>query len=360
MSENRVSWLAWAKNLEGLTPTDALVARELARLADWRGESICSVAWLVQQTGRHRASVLRSLSHLEEMGALLRQRRYGPGTQGRQASRIMLLAAPRPCGPDDVLVCHFPPMPEVSREGPVVTNGEELRQALVEAIEQGWCGGRGTELVARSLVVGVHTRMAKVVRKGQAFAGMSWQESVMDTTSWAWEALRLNESRIVQADDPWGMWTTITQRATGERDAAPADGTQIDLVEPLRLPQADVALPGELTVSAERVGIGDFEGVLTMMVEALIEAGMPQEVAWAGTRRIVELSLKGGSRRHTLAGEDHRLTDLGVDGACGRAWMTMLVGSRRGTKTSVLEASPEEVRGRAEVVVEAFKEASFT
>ncbi|SPT53463.1 Uncharacterised protein [Actinomyces bovis] len=270
----------------------------------------------------------------------------------------MLLAAARRPEVEEVLVCSFPPMPEVPKKGPVVGDGEELRQMLREAIEHGWVG-RATEIVARSLTAAVRTRMSKIVRKGMVYSGMGWQESLADTVSWAWETLRLNESKIVGADDPWGMWTTITDRATGERDGASADAVSLELVEPLKMPVSERGLPGELTVSAERVGIDDFQGVLSAMVEALIEAGMPQEVAWAGTRRIVELSLKGGSRRHTLAGEDPRLTDLGVDGACGRAWMTMFVGSRRGAKTSVLEASPEEVRGRAEAVVEAFNQASF-
>lgn len=39
----RVSWLRWARGLEGLTPTESLIVHELARPADWRGEVICPV-----------------------------------------------------------------------------------------------------------------------------------------------------------------------------------------------------------------------------------------------------------------------------------------------------------------------------
>jgi len=54
-----------------------------------------------------------------------------------------------------------------------------------------------------------------------------------------------------------------------------------------------------------------------------------------------------------MASVDPRLGDLGVQGAAARAWMTMLVGSRRGVKGSLLQADDEALAIAAREVVEA-------
>ena len=237
-------------------------------------------------------------------------------------------------------------------------DGEELRCLILEAIDAGW-RGRAAEVIARSLVLAVDTKLAGVVRRGVRLSRMSRDEAVMDTISWAWEALRLNAERIAAADAPWAMWTTITQRATGERDGARRDGARVVLVEPDRMPRG-LGLPGELTVDPDRVGLDDLGDVLGSVAAALVGAGMDEAVAWAGTRRVVELSLASPSRRHTLAGEDPRLADLGADAACAREWMTLLVGSRRGARASVVGLAAGELAGRARRVVEAYNRATFT
>ena len=125
-------------------------------------------------------------------------------------------------------------------------------------------------------------------------------------------------------------------------------------VDPSLMPEG-VSLPGEMTVDA--VALDDFERVLRDPVDALVAAGMDETTAWAGTRRVAELAvLKGESRRHTAAAEDARLEDLGVSAPCARAWMTLLVGSRRGTRASVLEMAPEEVGTMAAKVVKAYQD----
>ena len=356
----RVSWLRWARELEGLTPTESLIVHELARLADWRGEAICPVGWLVASTGRHRSTVLRGLRRLEDRGVLVREGRRAGGH--RAASRLVLVAGPARarCGADEERPRRFAPIPDVALDGPVLAaqDGEELRRLVLEAIDAGWCGPAAV-VIARSLVLAVDTRLSKVVRRGVVFSHMSRDEAVMDTISWAWEALRLNAERIAAADAPWAMWTTITQRATGERDGARRDGARVVLVEPDRMPR-DLGLPGELTVDPDRVGLDDLGDVLGSVAAALVGAGMDEAVAWAGTRRVVELSLASPSRRHTLAGEDPRLADLGADAACAREWMTLLVGSRRGARASVVDLAAGELAGRARRVVEAYNRATFT
>ena len=78
----------------------------------------------------------------------------------------------------------------------------------------------------------------------------------------------------------------------------------------------------------------------------------------AGTRRVAELAvLRGASRRHIAAAEDARLEDLGVCASCARTWMTMLVGSRRGTRASLLEMGSEGLGGLADRVVQEYRDA---
>lgn len=357
----RISWPRWARRLEGLAPSESLIVHELARLADWRGEAICSIGWLAASTGRHRSTVLRGLRRLEDRGVLVRRARRVDGRQA--AGGFVLIPRPErdgPARPAPRPARRLAPVPDVSLDGPVLAaqDGEELRRLILEAIDAGW-RGRAAEVIARSLVLAVDTKLAGVVRRGVRLSRMSRDEAVMDTISWAWEALRLNAERIAAADAPWAMWTTITQRATGERDGARRDGARVVLVEPDRMPRG-LGLPGELTVDPDRVGLDDLGDVLGSVAAALVGAGMDEAVAWAGTRRVVELSLASPSRRHTLAGEDPRLADLGADAACAREWMTLLVGSRRGARASVVDLAAGELAGRARRVVEAYNRAEFT
>lgn len=88
--------MRWARELEGLTPTESLIVHELARLADWRGEAICPVGWLVASTGRHRSTVLRGLRRLEDRGVLVREGRRAGGPSGGQPARAGCGAGPRP------------------------------------------------------------------------------------------------------------------------------------------------------------------------------------------------------------------------------------------------------------------------
>ena len=352
-----VPWRAWARSLVGLTPTQAAVVAVLAELADWRGEMVVSVAWLAERSMRPPRSVKRALAGLEADGVIVRRRRRSGGHQG--ASLVSLVPAPvvRPEEDAEAVVYAFP---DVRGAGPVVEadDDEGLRAAIVRAAAAGWLG-EAVEVVCRSLRVAAPVQLATAIERGRVFSRLGAHEALLDTISWAWEALRLNAERIAAADAPWAMWTTITQRATGERDGARRDGARVVLVEPDRMPR-DLGLPGELTVDPDRVGLDDLGDVLGSVAAALVGAGMDEAVAWAGTRRVVELSLASPSRRHTLAGEDPRLADLGADAACAREWMTLLVGSRRGARASIVDLAAGELAGRARRVVEAYNRATFT
>ena len=354
-SQRRRSWLLWARDLEGMAPADTAVVMELAHLADWRGESVVSVAHLVDRTHLGVRTVKRVLARLEARGVLLRRRRRVDGHQGASLIRLLPQAVGAAAEDDveEIRVYRFP-LPEVDLEGRWVetSDNEGLREAILGAIDESW---RGEEMgvVYRSLDRAVDHQLAGIVYEGIEFARLRPDESKADTTSWAWQVVRECTERIVTADCPWAMWTVITKRATRSgRDDVLLDGVKVEDVDPSLMPEG-VSLPGEMTVDA--VAVDDFERVLRDPVDALVAAGMDETTAWAGTRRVAELAvLKGSSRRHTAAAEDARLEDLGVSAPCARAWMTLLVGSRRGTRGSVLEMARGVVVGMADMVVTAY------
>ena len=160
--------------------------------------------------------------------------------------------------------------------------------------------------------------------------------------------------QLVEASSPWAVWTTIVNRRCFARDDA--RGVE-ELVEPAMMPEMGLR-PGMGQEGEVWVSVDDFSGPLARLVEALIDAGMSETLAWAGTLRVAELAVSDASRRHRAAGVDPRLSDLGVSPDAGRAWMTMLVGSRRGVKGSILDADDESLALAAREVVEALTPAA--
>ena len=89
----RISWVMWSRRIPDLSPTQNLVLNELARLADWRGETICPVSHLMRTTGRSRRSVHYALSGLVSRGLLdCRRRWYSNGKPATSARRMVALA----------------------------------------------------------------------------------------------------------------------------------------------------------------------------------------------------------------------------------------------------------------------------
>lgn len=341
-------WRVWARSLVGLSATQAAVVRVLADLADWRGEMIVSVDWLVRESMRPERSVKRALAELEDDGVLVRRRRRCGGHQA--ASLVSLVPAPvvRP-GLEPVMVFEVPDFaPEGEAVG--VDDDEGLRELIGCAADAGWVG-REVETLGRSLWVAAPKQLATAIRRGRELSRMSPDEALADTVGWAWQALREDRSgQIVGARSPWAVWTTATTRLVlHQRDCLIPE----DAWDPGKLP-AGCDLPGE--IGDVVVGLSDLEGEMRVAVEALIAAGMEETVAWAGTQRVAQLALRGASRAHTAAAQDPRLGDLGASPECARAWMTLLVGSRKGAKASVLTASAQQMREQACLVVEAHRD----
>lgn len=357
----RISWVMWSRRIPDLSPTQKLVLGELARLADWRGETICPVAHLVRTTGRTRRSVHYALSGLVSRGLLdCRRRWHRNGRPATSARRMVALAGVIDAAEIKAVDAAEAEGRETSEaenalvnpKGPKikVDDNEGLRRAIKQAMAEAWVGPV-SETIARSLVAVVAQQFKTAVQRGTDFAFMERNEARWDTSSWAWETLRACAEVIMKAKSPWAMWATATLRATDDRNWPVPEGvrfTELDSSTPIT--SGSGLRPGDAG-QVEAVSLDAFETVLGGMVDALIHAGMDEAIAWAGTLRVAELSLKGMSRCHQLAADDSRLADLGVSPRCGRAWMTLLVGSRRGAALPVTDLSHEQLIEKAGTLV---------
>lgn len=357
----RISWVMWSRRIPDLSPTQKLVLGELARLADWRGETICPVAHLVRTTGRTRRSVHYALSGLVSRGLLdCRRRWHRNGRPATSARRMVALAGVIDAAEIKAVDAAEAEGRETSEaenalvnpKGPKikVDDNEGLRRAIKQAMAEAWVGPV-SETIARSLVAVVAQQFKTAVQRGTDFAFMERNEARWDTSSWAWETLRACAEVIVKAKSPWAMWATATLRATDDRNWPVPEGVRLsELDSSTPIASGGGLRPGDAD-KVEVVSLDAFETVLGGMVEALIGAGMDEAIAWAGTLRVAELSLKGISRCHQLAADDSRLADLGVSPRCGRAWMTLLVGSRRGAALPVTHLSHEQLAEKTSTLV---------
>ena len=353
-ASSAVSWSVWARGLVGLSPTERLVVFELARLADCRGVVITSIGHLVGMTGRSRRAIFEALASLEGAGRISREARRVAGHQA--ASRFQLHQAV-----SRVRVRVEARLPESlvdlagsgESEAVDVSDNEGLRELLADAVSEGWEGGAAARLASTIVEAGPRQFHAAIAR-GRELGHLGREEAIVDTLGVAWEMARLNAGDLIAARSPWALWTTMVTRACGPRDQ---EGAGVSAVAPLDMPEEGLR-PGEGNTGEVTVSVDDFEGPIALMVEALVRAGMDETLAWAGTLRIVELAVGDASRRHTLAGSDPRLVDLGVPAECARSWMTLLAGSRRGTKAGIVEVSEVELDARARLVVEALRTAA--
>lgn len=352
MSDPRRSWVCWAHALTDVTPCEGLVAGELARLADWRGEAIVSTRHLTGATGRSRASVFRAVAGLEAKGHLTVTRRRAEGHQAASLYRLLALRVPEPqeLAEPSRLTPMPAPDPTIADEGISRDDNEALRHAITTARTHAW-NGPAAHLLAATALAAAPIQFAEAVRRARYLGAMAGEEAVMDTATRAWEALVLNSEVIEAARSPWAMWTRLVSRADYGTESDRNAGLQT--VDPTLMPEEGLR-PGQGSEGVDAVAVSDFEEVLGSMIRALVDAGMDETLAWAGTRRIAELALKGASRRHTLAAEDVRLADLDVSPECARAWMTLLTGSRRGVTGGVVDLDRDSLRARARDVYSAF------
>ncbi|SHJ13903.1 hypothetical protein SAMN05216246_11243 [Actinomyces denticolens] len=354
VGHGEVPWRVWASRLVGLTPTQSAVLEVLVRLVDWRGQAIVSVGHLVAASLRPERSVRRALAQLQDDGIVLRSRRRNGPRQG--ASRVTLIPArvvpAVEAGEDSDLVVFS--LPDFALAGPVATpdEPEALRAAIEGALGEGW-SGPSTDMVGRSLVRAAPRQFGPLADRARWAAGMERSEALDDTTGWAWQVMREEAPSIAAADNPWAMWTTSLARVVlHERDQVLPEGVTVRACDPALLPEAGAGLPAG-PGQAGPVGLDELDGPMSRAVRALMGAGMDETLAWAGTRRIAEIALRGPSRAHTAAAQDPRMADLGATPRAARAWMTLVRGSRRGTRAGVIASDDAELTELAADVVEA-------
>lgn len=326
----QTSWTHWARQLEGLTPTAKLVCIELSLLADSRGVALVPLDHLIQATARSRRSVENALRLLEGR----RQIQIGDHLENPfRSQRIQLLAPKNDMTTPSRENRQAPPELSATPSAAVeLTSGspDPLARRIGAAIESEWTGPNAWQLAATLEQEGPQRFGALIRDRRQHGITDPW-----DTLTLGWEVLQRYGAEIASAERPWGLWVHLTARAT----------RKIDLPHTREIPTSDTALLDWATQLAFGVtegnlsdanapenvfGIDDFDERLRSFVGELVQGGMPEATAWAGTARLLELVNVGDSRRHWLAARDSKLQALGVGEVAARTWMSLLVGSRRG------------------------------
>ena len=312
-------WTAWARSLDGLTPTAKLVIAELALLADARGVAIAPLRHLTDTTGRTARAVRDALTDAESRGLIRRPSGMNPGRPFR-GIRVQLIAHPEGIPKDEPAKSRPDPLTQAQVNAP----DDDLRTLLEECVAANWSPPAIWKLATLVENQGKERFGATISRR------QSWgcAHDPWDTLTLAWETAQREVSIILESRDPWAMWVHLTGKACLKEDQ---DSLRTVLVaaentlESIR-PQEPPPFREEDPV----FGVDDFDGTLRSLVLLLVEQGVPEAIAWAGTARILELLSAGPSRRHWLAGKDAKLQSLGVSERAARAWMTLVAGSRRG------------------------------
>lgn len=321
---------------------DLAVLAVIALHADERGDVMFTWKELSEKTRVPRSTLAKSLSRLEAAG-LLERRHWRAGGTG--ATRYSVLGsfqsvAPTPPRPPKREAYHGSPGVGISeRESGISVSrlkttgvddpltAEGLHGLLVEAVESDWSGPAARSL-GRAARLEAQTRLARVARSRRHF---SFAEAMDDLTSRVWEVLRTETDKVQAADNPWGMVAVIV-----ERQVSRADGHLLGSEVAWEGMDEDAVVlshdheRGMSTVSLDDV-LEDFESVHQMLIHRLIEVGVPQGLAWSGTRRMLEIATDTAvNDRITRARADGQLALLGVSEKAAGAWMGLIVGTRRG------------------------------
>lgn len=316
-------WTAWSRSLQGYTPTARLVAAELALLADQKGVAMVPLKHLALTTGRTPRAVREALANLSETGRLRRDPALNPGHPFR-ATRFQLVAA----DPVEPPAPAEPYRPRADKEAYARTqqDGRNLRALIEACVAADWHPPATYELATlierqgRARFNGIITR-----RRQQGIVTDPW-----DTLTVAWEVARQHSNAILSARNSWGMWTHLTSIACAKEDKEALATILVGRESALEALGSQPVPNDDRAVTA--YGVDDFDDSLLRLVLLLMSASVPEAIAWAGTARILELGATGASRRHWLAARDAKLQALGLDEQAARTWMTLLVGSRRGTE----------------------------
>lgn len=348
-----LSWPAWARAQRGLGASARACLRELASLADDRGAAIVEISWLAETTDRSRRTVWRGLAELEDRALIVREGRREAGH--RAPSRFQLVRDPA--------VAVERTRDRMQSLGVVVdvfTGGavnpddnEGLRAVLVEACQAGWVGQGASRLAVTLLEYGPRQFGRLAVRQAR-FEGETVSNALADVLTLAWLEARASAASMIRARRPWAVWSRAVECAVAEESLASLEDrnavTTAGVVPEEGVPLAGGA--GELYVGIDELTTGPFVRV----IDALRDAGMPSTLAWAGSVRIAQIAAHVSvANAHTMAARDATLASLGVSPTAARAWMTLLVGSRRGTVANALDADQKSLHEQAAVVASAWR-----
>ena len=185
------------------------------------------------------------------------------------------------------------------------------------------------------------------------FEGETVSDALADVLTLAWLEARASAASMIRARRPWAVWSRAVECAVAEESLASLEDrnavTAMGVVPEGGSPLAGGA--GELYV-----GIDELTGPFVRVIDALRDAGMPSTLAWAGSVRIAQIAAHVSvANAHTMAARDATLASLGVSPTAARAWMTLLVGSRRGTVANALDADQKSLSEQAAVVASAWR-----
>ena len=346
-----LSWPAWARAQRGLGASARACLRELASLADDRGAAIVEISWLAEMTDRSRRTVWRGLAELEDRALIVREERREAGH--RAPSRFQLVRDPA-----GAVERTRDRMQSLGVVVDVFTGGavdpddnEGLRAVLVDACQAGWVG-RGASRLAVTLLEHGPKQFGRLAVRQARFEGETVSNALADVLTLAWLEARASAASMIRARRPWGVWSRAVECAVVEESLASLEDRAAVTtagVVPEGAPLAGGA--GELYV-----GIDELTGPFVRVIDALRDAGMPSTLAWAGSVRVAQIAAHVSvANAHTMAARDATLASLGVSPTAARAWMTLLVGSRRGTVANALDADQKSLSEQAAVVASAWR-----
>lgn len=348
------SWQVWARSVSGVGAVDRLILLEISRFADGRGVAYVSIGHLMNVAHASRSTVFRALARMSDAGLV---RRISRRRDRRQAvSRFELVNA---CGwwpqvvlpqkPRNASAMFVAPAPCPVGAQPVELNDVEgLRDAVRGAIEHGWDSMHGQVL---ALTLREYGRMQFWTLIARQLRWASPAASIDYVLSYAWEKLIRYAKEIASARNPWAKWTSCVAFIPPfvAHDANVA--FSMDQVDEYVIADAKPIVP---VVQGCEIGYDEVEGTFGHVVEALIDAGMNETLAWAGTLRVCEIAKTfSASHRHTIAGRDTRLVDeFGVPPHAARLWMTLITGAKRTVDRSVLDLPSDVLGGMVHDIVE--------
>lgn len=313
--------------------TDLVVLQRIAWHSDESGTALLTWDELSREAFISSATLGRSLSRLEEAGLVSRPGTWNLG-KSRGATRFLLSSAlvsgagvPQEAPSLNLKISKREtdvrtPSPSLSGLDPLSADG--LRLILRRAQADAW-RGHSVKVLQEAIIAEVSSRLGWMISRRTS---MDRAQARDDLVSRMWEVLRTNTDKICGAENPWGFASRILQRQIDH-----ADETVFQEVSSLI---GDEETPvGEYEHGVTHVLIDDllesYGSPHHQLVHRLVESGVPQGLAWNATRRMVEIAAAASQRDWiTRARADAALLDMGLPPQVIGAWMSLIVGTRRG------------------------------